>query len=200
MGKNEWRKLCNAFFHNKKVLQFFLFFKAMFLSPRISAANASRHAPRPQVKTRGEWHITWHVACFVLRVVPILWVFKHVSFVRSCRVMSDHFELCDIMWFVSVEFDAFDEFEVKMCQNCRDVFPESHSFDSCFFLRSLRRCERLQDRICSAQSATASEKSCQNEALWKKGSNSGNLHILYRVTRPVKWLKWSQSHNSHFAG
>ena len=38
--------------------------------------------------------------------------------------------LCDLC---RVEFDAFDEFEVKMCQNCRDVFPESHYFDSYFF-------------------------------------------------------------------
>ena len=79
-----------------------------------------------------------------------------------CQIISSYVTLCDLC---RVEFDAFDEFEVKMCQNCRDVFPESHSFDSYFFLRSLRRCERLQDRICSAQSATASEKSCQNEAL-----------------------------------
>ena len=51
--------------------------------------------------------VTRHIACFVLRVVPLLWVSKHVSFVRSCRVMSDHFELCELC---RVEFDEFDEF------------------------------------------------------------------------------------------
>lgn len=129
-GKKWMKETLQCFFSQQKsaailsFLQSHVFVASNFCRQRFSARSSA---------SRGEWHITWHVACFVLRVVPLLWVFKHVSFVRSCRVMSDHFELCDIMWFVSVEFDAFDEFEVKMCQNCRDVFPESHSFDSCFF-------------------------------------------------------------------